>query len=168
MTRGTLGLLCLFGVLPGALTASCTSTGPAPGDLSKARLPGIQFQPAQGWTIYAADSGIVRLRKDGTEAIVDLAAHPPGNFETLVEQYSAVSLPSAVTEDTTVEIGGVPARRISFAGKRPDTGEPNAGMRYLIPANEHAYVFEYLDAGSQIEANRKEAQGMIEAIKFDK
>ena len=165
MTHRTPGLRLLFGVSLSALIASCTSQPP---DLAKATLPGIRFEPAPGWTIYAADNGIVRLRKSNAEAIVDLAAHPPGSFESLVQQYSHVSVPSEVTEDTAIEIDGATARRISFAGKRPDTGEPNAGMRYLVPRRSHAYVFEYLDAGPQIETNRKEAQGMIEGIRFEK
>ena len=148
-----------------AILAACGGQSSDPG---KGTLPGLRFTMPPGWTVYHTSEGIVRVRTSGGDADVDLIAHPSAKFDALVEQYSHVSLPSEITEDTTIEIDGTPARRISFAGKRPDTGVPTAGVRYLMRNRRHAYVFVYLASGPLIESTRKEAQGMIEAIKLDK
>lgn len=153
---------------------ACTDSG-APGGTNAGKgSPVAGLSPAHGWEIYLSTNEIIRLRKPGTEAIIDLSAMKLGpggaypDFQSLRSQMSHVSLPSAVTGQTDVTIDGVLAKRISFEGRRPDTGVPTAGMRYLLEYGSHGYVFVYLDAGDSIAGNRDQAQGMIEAIKLKK
>jgi hypothetical protein len=151
--------------------ASCTERG-IPTSAKKSSA--ITISPAQGWEIYLAGDEIVRLRKPGTEAIVDLSVirlGPGGayaDFDSFYRQSSHVSLPSAVTGENEVIIDGVTAKRISFEGRRPDTGVPTAGERYLLESGSNGYFFVYLDAGDTIAKNREEARAMIEAIKLPK
>jgi hypothetical protein len=133
---------------------------------------GVSIQSLPGWEVYHSGADILRLRKQNSEAIIDLSSLPLGqgnaytDFSSFYRQFSHVSLPSKVVEERDIVIDGVKGKRISFQGQRADSGVPTAGMRYLLEHEEKGYSFVYLDAGDQIAANRREAQTMIERIQF--
>ena len=137
--------------------------------------PGITYTAAPGWTEYASDRNIIRLRKAGSEAIIDLGFQPLGpenenawlkDFARYYQQFAPVSAPAVVTEEADATVGGVAGKRISFEGKRPDTGVPTAGVHYLLDGGTKAYDLIYLGAGPDIEATRAEAMALIESVRF--
>jgi hypothetical protein len=151
-------LICVWGI-------SCASEGTE---------NGVTIQPLPGWEEYYSSGGILRLRKQNSEAIIDLSSLPLGqgnaytDFNSFYRQFSHVSLPSKIVEERDFLIDNVKGKRISFQGQRADSGVPTAGMRYLFEHEGKAYLFVYLDAGDQIDANRSEAQTIIESIVFKK
>lgn len=159
-----------LGLLFCLLLFAC-SRGETPATSSGAD-PGVTIQPFSGWEIYYSDGSVLRLRKLNAEAILDISMVPLGpgsaypDFESFYRQFSHVGLPSVITDERDVTIDGTAARRISFSGQRPDTGVPNAGVRYLMELNGKAYQIVFLDAGRQIERNRGEAETMIDSIRF--
>lgn len=154
-------------VLVCLLSVSCGGAG----------RPDIAFDLAPGWEEYVAESNIVRLRKAGSEATIDLGVQALGSenenpwlkdFAGYYRQFSHVSAPSVVTEEADVTIGGVAGKRIAFEGKRPDTGVPTAGLHYLLDGGSKAYDFLYLGAGPDIDVTRAEAKTLIEGVRFTK
>jgi hypothetical protein len=142
-------------VLVCLLSVSCGGAG----------RPDIAFDLAPGWEEYVAESNIVRLRKAGSEATIDLGVQALGRSRTrgskispAITGSSRVSAPSVVTEEADVTIGGVAGKRIAFEGKRPDTGVPTAGLHHLLDGGSKAYDFLYLGAGPDIDVTRAEAK----------
>lgn len=157
-----------LGILTGLVLVSCGGEEPA----GKPAKLGIMFDLPDGWETYYTAAEIIRLRKLNTEAIIDLSVvgFGPGgahaDFDAFFRQHSYVSGRSRITEVQDVLIDGARATRISFEGRRADTGEPTAGERYLLEHDAQGYFFVFLDAGDRIPAHRAEARKIIELIRF--